>query len=549
MCHTVPVSDQAPYASWGQPAQKPTLTYGARRFLDAGIGPLRDCRAVALDDAVADVPPSRLTEGACATLREAVGAAHVLTDPASRARRAGGQGYLDLLRRRAGDVSAAPDGVVRPGGHEEVRAVLEACREHQAAVVPVGGGTSVVAGLNSRGEPFGAVVAMDMSRMNRVLEIDADSMTVTVEPGITGPELERALASHGLTLGHLPQSFARASIGGYVATRSAGQASTGYGRIDDLVQGVRAACPAGDLSLGRWPASAAGPDLLRVVVGSEGAFGVITQVTLRVRPVPAVKRYEAWAFPNFDAGLAAFRAFAHEGALPDVARLSDPDETRAALALTGPSGLEGRVSRGFVALRGGRTPCLVVLGWEGSVTTVRHRCRLTRRVARRAGGRPLGRRGGESWRRHRFDGPYLRDTLLDHGVCVETLETAAPWSSLRPTYDAVRSALVETLTGQGTPPLVGAHVSHVYGTGASLYFTVLVRQRPGYEVEQWTAAKRGASEAIVAAGATITHHHAVGRDHRPYLEAEIGPLGAEVLRAVKRTLDPDGLLNPGVLVP
>lgn len=541
-----------PYATWGPPAKTPSLSRAAQRFLDAEVGPLAKRRAVGLDEAAARVPRTRLTKAARAALAEAVGGENVHIDPATRAGRAGGQSYLDVLRRRVGDVSGAPDAVIRPESHEQVAAVFAASADHRVAIVPVGGGTSVVGGV-SAGEQassrFSAVVAMEMSRMSRVLEVDADSMTATVEPGIRGPELERVLAADGLTLGHLPQSFERASIGGYVATRSAGQASTGYGRMDDLVVALRVATPVGDLRLGRGPASAAGPDLLHLVVGSEGTLGVLTAVTLRVRHAPVVRRYEAWVIGSFDAGLTAFRELAQHRSGPDVARLSDPDETRAALALTGPSGVAGTVTRRVVAWRGGGTPCIAVLGWEGGQDDVRLRRRLSRRALRRAGGRPLGRRGGESWRRHRFDGPYLRDALLDHGVCVETVETAATWSALRVTYDAVCSALTASLAGRGTPPLVGAHVSHLYETGASLYFTVLARQQPGQEAEQWSTAKRAASEAIVSTGATITHHHAVGRDHRPYLEAEIGPVGVATLRAVKKTLDPDGLLNPGVLIP
>jgi alkyldihydroxyacetonephosphate synthase len=350
-----------------------------------------------------------------------------------------------------------------------------------------------------------------------------------------------------VTLGHAPQSYEYATVGGCVATRSAGQASTGYGRMDALVAGVRLAAPAGDVAAPALPASAAGPDLRQVVAGSEGALGVITSAALRVRPVPEVRRYEGIAFTSFAEGAEALRRCAQERAAPDVARLSDEEESRLTLALAGES-LATRVGQRYLRARGVAGGCLAIVGWEGEPDDVRRRRARTLSLLRSGGGVSLGTAPGKAWAAGRFAGPYLRDDLLDRGVLVETLETAHRWSRLDALYRGVSQALHASLLAHGTPPLVLCHVSHLYETGASLYFTFLARAKPGAELDQWRAAKEAASEAIVAAGGTITHHHAIGRDHARWLEHETGPAGLEALRAMKERLDPAGIMNPGKLL-
>jgi alkyldihydroxyacetonephosphate synthase len=404
-----------------------------------------------------------------------------------------------------------------------------------------------VGGVEALRGPFAAVVALDLGRMDRLLALDEVAGTATFEPGLRGVEAEALLRERGHTLGHFPQSFEFATIGGFVATRSAGQASTGYGRIDDLVEHVRCATPAGDMDLGRAPGTAAGPDLLEMVVGSEGVLGVLTEVTLRVRRQPAVRRYEGWAFPSWEAGQTALRDLAQEGPAPDVARLSDRDETRIARAQT--DGVKGAFLSGLLRLRRRSEGCLAVVGFEGTAADVAHRRRAVSRTLRRHGGRGLGGAVGRSWERGRYHGPYLRDPLMDRGALVETLETAADWSRLPHLYAAVGEALREALTDDGRPPVVLCHISHLYPTGASLYFTFIARVPAGEELPRWHAAKQAAGDAIAGVGATITHHHAVGRDHLPWMEAEVGALGLEALRAVKQRLDPAGILNPGKLIP
>lgn len=479
--------------------------------------------------------PSRLTETERQLLADAVGAAHVTTDDDARALHLGGKSTPDLLARRLADPQTAPDAVVRPSSHDDVLAALRACDALGVAVVPFGGGTSVVGGVDPVGDPHDRVIALDLSRTAALRDLDETSLLATFGAGTTGPQAEELLAARGYTLGHFPQSFAFASLGGYAATRSSGQASRGYGRFDDLVHALRVAAPTGELQLGRAPASAAGPDLRELFLGSEGAFGVITEVTVRIRPAPAVTTYAAWTFPDFASGAAALRELTQRGIRPTVLRLSDASETRTN-ALLG-----GHLTRA----RG----CLAIATFEGMDDTDAASARdAADAVCRSHGGTPRGEEPARSWERGRFASPALRDTLLDIGVLAETLETATTWAGLDALKAEVTAALTETLTADGTRPLVMCHISHVYPAGASLYFTVVaaLTADPG---GQWARAKDAASRAIGGAGGTITHHHAVGRDHRPYLEAEIGALGVAVLRAVKDTLDPHGIMNPGVLVP
>jgi alkyldihydroxyacetonephosphate synthase len=383
--------------------------------------------------------------------------------------------------------------------------------------------------------------------MDSLSQVDTESLTVWAEPGLRGPELEQLLAPYNLTLGHHPQSWEHATLGGYAATRSAGQASTGYGRFDDLVLTVRLATPAGTLEVGRGPASAAGPDLRGLLLGSEGTLGVITGLRLRVRRKPGVVVDEGWSFRTFADGVKVLRRLAQAGLAPDVARLSDPEETRANLALA--PGTKTKLLRGLLSVRGHGGGCLLVTGWEGTESSVSDRRRAATAVLRAGGGVRLGAAVGEAWRRGRYAGPYLRDDLLDAGALVETLETATSWSDLTGLHEAVRGALRHALSTGGTKPLVLAHVSHVYPTGASLYFTVLAARDDARVEEQWLTAKRMATDVIVASGATLTHHHAVGTDHRDWMNDEIGPLGVAVVRAVKGVLDPEGILNPGKLLP
>ena len=526
----LPVVQMHPYR-WGDPARPMPLPELARAALtQLGARP----PAPPVDPADIPLPDSVLPDKARAAIEAAVGAAHVSVAAADRVGHTRGFSTPDLLKLRAGDAVDAPDAVVFPGSHDEVLALLAACSEHRIAVVPYGGGTSVVGGLAPAREGFTAVVTVDLRRLDQLESVDLESRTAVLQAGVRGPRAEQLLAEHGLTLGHFPQSYEGAAIGGYAATRSSGQASAGYGRFDEMVVGLTLATPRGTLTVGTAPMSAAGPDLRQLLLGSEGIFGVITSVTARVRPRPEARLFEGWRFASFEAGAAALRRLAQDGPLPTVLRLSDEAET--AVNLADPSG---------DAPSGGG--CLAICGYEGAADEVAVRQEAAGRVLAAAGGEPLGPEPGEAWRTGRYRGPYLRDPLLDAGALVETLETATFWSNLHRLRTAVTDAVTGALAAQGTPAVVLCHISHVYSTGASLYFTVVCAQAPD-PVAQWGAAKAAANQAIGDAGATITHHHAVGADHQPGYAREVGPLALEALRAVKRVFDPEGICNPGVLI-
>jgi alkyldihydroxyacetonephosphate synthase len=533
---------------WGEDSGAVALPGAALELLRSELGASGSPRdPVPLEEV--RLPQPRLPAAARERIAAAVGEGGVADDRLSRVTHSVGRSYPDLVRIRSGDASVAPDAVVSPGSAEQVAAVLSACSEARVAVVPFGGGTSVVGGVKPVRAGFEAVVSLDLRGLDRVLSVDPVSLTATLEGGVLGPAAEAALADSGLTLGHFPQSFEYSTVGGWVATRSAGQASTGYGRSDELVEGVRLAAPAGPVAAGKAPASAAGPALRELIVGSEGTLGVITEATMRVRPVPALRRYEGWSFRSFAEGMEAFRVMEQADASPDVARLSDEDETRLTLALASRGGRTERLGKAYLRARGHEGGCLAIVGFEGEPDTVGRRRALTAQLLRAGGAIALGQAPGRAWYRGRYAAPYLRDELLSHGVMAETLESAAHWSVLPALYRAVGDALRGALAERGTPPLVMCHVSHLYRSGASLYYTFIARQEEGAELEQWLAAKKAASDAIVATGGTITHHHAVGRDHLPWIAAEVGELGLETLRAVKQRLDPAGIMNPGKLIP
>jgi alkyldihydroxyacetonephosphate synthase len=553
---------------WGDPARATPLGPRVLALLRERVGTVpRPRPPVAL--ARVRLPAPALSPDALAALRAVVGADGVRDNHDARVLHAAGKGYPDLVRMRAGEPGEAPDAVVYPRDAHQLEPLLRACAERSIAVVPWGGGTSVVGGVAPlRGEHAG-VVALDLRELGALLSLDTESRVATVQAGMRAPALERVLAARGLTLGHFPQSWEYVSLGGCAASGSAGQSSTGYGRFAELVLGVRMTTPTGAIALPAMPASAAGPDLRGLLLGSEGTLGVIGELDLRVRTAPREQRYEAAFFAGFDNGVEALRALAQERSAPAVVRLSDEAETAMSLAQAHAAAGEthdgaaastgmrealqararSRVGQAYLRARGYADGCLAIFGFEGTPAEVERERARTRALTREHGGLWVGRSPGEAWRRQRFAAPYLRDELLTHGVLAETLETATTWSNLRRLHREVGAAIERELRAQGTGGVAMCHISHLYDTGASLYFTLLAAQREGAEIEQWRALKRAAGEAIAAHGGTITHHHGVGRDHVEWMEREVGTRGLAALRALKRELDPAGIMNPGKLLP
>ena len=520
---------------WGTPQEAKPLSDSIKKMLRTLFNAAESSGA---RSAVPSLSPVRLSELELSGLAAIVGDGYISTDEQHRLRRARGKSYPDLLDFRLSETITAPDAVVAPATDQELLQVLQFCSQHSIAVVAFGGGTSVVGGITPKRGGHHAVISVDLVRFDQLEDIDPISGLATLGAGLTGPHAELLLKEHGLQLGHFPQSFPYATIGGYAATRSSGQNSAGYGRFDEMVRQLTVVTPTGVMHVGDpAPASAAGPDLRQLFLGSEGVLGIITKVRVRVHPLPAAKRYEAFSFPDFAAATSAVRDVVQHKAGPTVIRLSDEIESAINLSSTDNIGQSDNTEIGCV--------CLTM--YEGTPAAAAAAHTATRDVLLSHGATSLGEQPVRAWEKGRFGAPLLRDGLLDNGVICETLETAADWSRISTLKKAVTTAIGASLAEDGTTPLIMCHISHVYQTGASLYFTVIAGQNE-HPVQQWWKAKEAACQAIVKAGGTISHHHAVGTDHRPYMKSEIGNLGTDILLAVKKTLDPAGIMNPQKLI-
>ena len=472
-------------------------------------------------------------------------------DALDRLTHARGQGLTDLLRLRSGTVPALPDAVVRPQSDAAVESVLRGCAAAGVRIIPWGGGTSVTGGVNVMpGEA--AVVSLDLAALSGLQALDETSQLAVFGAGTTGPAIEAALRARGFTLGHFPQSWELSTLGGWVATRASGQESLGYGDMHAMVAGLDLIAPNGRLALPAFPSSAAGPDLRHLVLGSEGRLGVITRVTVRIRPLPAQVRLAATLLPSWQNGLDGVRALVQQAVPLTLIRLSDEPETEMAMTI----GLSRHpwtagLVRGGLRLRGIRgSGCLMLCGAAGDEQHVRETLDRTSAVLHASGGVGLGTSPGRRWLAERFRHPYLRDALLDRGIATDTLETAAPWSRVPQLADDVRRALSGALAAENEATAVLCHVSHPYRDGASLYFTFFFRcpTDAAHAVARWARLKRAATAAVVAGGGTLSHHHGIGSWHAPWLTNEVGEAGMRVLGACARTLDPTGVLNPHVLL-
>jgi alkyldihydroxyacetonephosphate synthase len=524
---------------WGDTKTSYPLPESAARYLATLIGEGSPIPDATLEQALAAVPSSRL-------------AAHSLVqvDALERLLHARGQSLPDWVELRSGQIEAFPDGVAFPTTDHEVRALLDFARSSGVVLIPYGGGTSVVGHVNPlRGER--PVLTVDLSRMNRLLHLDAPSHLATFEAGVRGPELEAQLAPHGLTLGHFPQSFELSTLGGWIATRSSGQQSVHYGRIEDQFLGGHLETLLGPLDLPALPASAAGPDVRHLILGSEGRLGVLTRATLRVHPLPEVEDFFGVFFREWEAAIEAVREITQARAPVSMLRLSDAMETETTLALSGKERLVRWADRGLRLLRYAEGRSLLIFGVTGKQPLAWLARSMVEGTSRRHGGLPTGALIGRMWRKSRFLTPYLRNTLWERGYALDTVETAVPWSSVRALADDLRPTLASALADRGERVLVFSHLSHIYPVGASVYTTFLWRRGtdPNETLDRWNRLKTAASETIVAHGGTISHQHGVGTDHRPYLGHEKGSVGLALIGSAFKEADPDGSLNPGKLLP
>ena len=524
---------------WGDDTVSVPLPPRAAEALAEWVGRGAARRDASPQEALAAVPPSRLA-----------GEAGLDVEPWERLLHARGQSLPDWVALRSGRVGVVPDAVAFPQSGEEVAGLLAWAARRGARLVPYGGGTSV-AGHVTPPASDDPVVSVDLSRLSRLLAFDETSRLATFGAGVKGPDLEAELRARGHTLGHFPQSFELSTLGGWVATRSSGQQSLGYGRIERLFAGGRLETPSGRLDLPCFPASAAGPDLRELVLGSEGRLGILTEATVRVAPLPEREEVHGVFLPDLASAIAAVREVAATRLPLTMLRLSTPEETRTTLLLAGHARLV-RALEAYLSFRGAREEkCLLLAGISGSENLVRQTRRQLLGLLAMRGGVAAGKAFGREWHRNRFRAPYLRNALWEAGWAVDTLETAAPWSRVPALLASVERALREGLAGEGERVHAFTHLSHVYLDGSSLYTTYLFRHAPDPDatLARWRALKGAASEAIVAGGGTISHQHGIGTDHARWLGAEKGALGLRALGDLLRSFDPQGLMNPGKLLP
>jgi alkyldihydroxyacetonephosphate synthase len=532
---------------WGDDSIEFAINADALAFLRDRIGAGKPVDDAVLADVCRAVPASRLPVPGGQPLID--------TAPETRVRHALGQSLPDWLKLRygtLGKVGNVPDGVAFPESGEDVRALLDFARQCNAVVIPYGGGTSVVGHLTVP-DSEQPVLTINLSRLSRLLDLDREAQLATFGAGVVGPDLEAQLRAHGYTLGHFPQSFEYSTLGGWIVTRSSGQQSLRYGRIEQLFAGGKVETPSGTLDIPTFPASAAGPDLREMVMGSEGRIGILTEAKVRISPLPQREEFHAVFFRNWEEAKDAVRAIAQARLPLSMLRLSNPTETLTTLTLAGHKKLIGLLET-YLRWRGckGRDgqKCVLLVGASGDSTTVSHALKRAFGIARSHHGVPVGQMIGRKWKQNRFRNVYLRNAAWQYGYAIDTVETAVDWPRVTGMMNALEQAATNALLEFDESVHTYTHLSHLYAQGASVYTTFVYRLSGNYETDlaRWQALKRAVCEAIVANGGTISHQHGVGTDHAPYLAAEKGDLGMRTLNAMCRHFDPRGMMNPGKLL-
>lgn len=470
------------------------------------------------------------------------------SDDETRLRHALGQSFPDLAAKRFGRFLRFPDAVAFPESDQDIRDLLAWARTAGAQVIPFGGGTSVVGGVNPVKQETDdrPLLTISLSRLNDLRKLDEASHLATFGAGTLGPYVEAQLRAHGFTLGHYPQSFEHSSLGGWIATRSSGQQSLGYGRIESLFAGGTIETPSGKITLPSMPASAAGPDLRQLILGSEGRLGIVTEATVRVRPLPEIETFYGVMFPDWETGINAARHAIQNGIPLSMMRLSNPTETETFLNMPAHQNQVELLRRLLKWRNFNAEKCLMLFGITGSRKMAKSARQMMADLAHQYHGLWLTELIGSQWAKTRFRSAYLRDALWEHGYAVDTLETAVSWNKVH----GASAVILHALTDAVSPVLPMVHLSHFYRDGASLYFTFLFRVGATFEetLACWHKLKEAGSRAVLSVGGTITHQHGVGTDNLPYLELEKGDLGIQALQSVQKSLDPSGMMNPGKLI-
>ena len=503
-----------------------------------------------------NLPAAKTNLPFTAALKGALKADQISEDKKDRLIHAAGKAFRDLLRLRRGQVDYAPDLIVYPSNEDDVVAIIKAANEHDAVIIPFGGGTNIAGCLEPKDRNGRFIVSLDMWRMNRVLSVDKKSLIARIQAGVYGPHMEEQLEQENVTLGHFPDSFVHSTLGGWVATRSAGMQSDKYGKIEDMVIALRMVTPSGTIVTRTVPNTSNGIDVRSLCVGSEGILGVITEVTVQVHRLPEYKMFEGWLFPDFESGIKAIHECMRLGVMPVITRLNDPGKTALSAAFKKPeSGLKAKISAlvkwYLKAIKGFdfNECCMMTTAYEGDYDTFHMQRRESSHIFRKHDGFCLGEGPGKSFQEAKYDFPHVRDYLMDRGVMGDVSETSTTWDNLLNLYSKTLSNIDQAIRNTGVDPWVGCHISHNYHTGASLYFTFGCRQIEGRELEQYLYIKKAAEDSFMENGGTVSHHHAVGTEHLPWIEEDLSPAGVKAVKAIKDGLDPNGVMNPGKVIP
>ena len=531
---------------------KPELWPYLKREL--GVDEIRWEKPVAFEDVT--LPEQKNNEAFLAAIGAELGDGQVVDDKKSRLVHAAGKSFRDLWLMRHGQVQFAPDCVVYPDTEEDVALVVRAAHEHGVVLVPFGGGSNIAGCLVPSDRGGRMVVSLDMCRMHRVLEVDRYSLTARIQPGVYGQHLEDQLAEHGVTLGHFPDSFLHSTLGGWVATRSAGMQSDIYGKIEDMVISLRMVTPSGTIITRTVPKSSNSIDIKHLCIGSEGILGVITEVVVQVHHKPEKEDWYGWLFPDFKSGLDAIHECHRGDCMPTVTRLNDPKKTALSFAFKHPkTGIKDKIAKAFKWYIGNvkkidfKQCCLMVVKYEGTPQAFNRIKNRVTAIYKKHRGVCLGAEPGRSFAKVKFDFPHLRDYVMDRSIMADVSETATTWDNLRTLHESGLADVEQAIKDTGVDAWVGCHLSHSYRTGASLYFTFGCLQREGREIEQYLYVKKAAEDAFMKNGGTLSHHHAVGTEHLPWVEEDLSPTGLKAVKALKAGLDPNDIMNPGKIIP
>lgn len=523
---------------WGDENTQYPLPELAEEYLTGLFDDKKPPQDATFEEAIKNVPTSPFTKFS-----------FIETDPDQRLRHACGQSLPDWINLRSGRIPRFPDGVIYPKSPDDIETALKFAQSSQSHLIPYGGGTSVVGHINPP-DVDRPVLTIDLTNLNNLVDLDEENLLATFEAGIPGPQIEGKLNALGYTLGHFPQSFEYSTLGGWVATRSSGQQSYYYGRIEDLFKGGQLLTYQGEMNIPPIPASAAGPDLRQIILGSEGRIGILSKVTVAIQPLPEFEEFYAFFFKEWESGLSAVRKIVQNNIQLSMIRLSDAQETETTLIISGKRNLIRWAGFGLDILGFRRNRCLLILGITGRRAQAEQALESASQLCKMHGAMYAGRYIGTSWKKTRFLSPYLRNSLWEHGFALDTLETAAPWNNIQKIKDEAIQAIVDVNQQNGKNVLVFGHLSHVYPSGASIYITYIFKRSPDPDenLQRWAEMKGAASQAIIQFGGTISHQHGIGRDHSQYLVDEKGKIGYELLREIARFFDPSEILNPDALV-